>query len=244
MNQFVNEKKVMEMSPHRGWEFPKQPWRWYQEWNRAVFLHLKADLEFLRTLVPKDFSIDLFQGQAWISIVAFTMENVHPRGIRPFSFVSDFHEVNVRTYVIQDGKPGVYFLSIEAEKIIPTLCARYLSGLPYEKSDIFRIEAPNDQYIVKNPRNELQIRYKPGDPKKTKTPLDIWLTERYCLYHDLRNKKIRLEVQHPAWPLYEISLEFCSFRYRLGNQDLVDCPIDLVHYSPGVSVIAWGEEVL
>ena len=42
------------------------------------------------------------------------MEQIHPRLLPSIDSVSNFYELNIRTYVKSSGKPGVYFLSIEA----------------------------------------------------------------------------------------------------------------------------------
>ena len=81
---------------------------------------------------------DSFDGKYWVSIVAFTMEKIRPAYLPPFSPISNFDEINVRTYVIQDGKPGVYFINIEAGKYLSAFLSRMLSSLPYEKSQITR----------------------------------------------------------------------------------------------------------
>ncbi|WP_061249797.1 YqjF family protein [Leptospira alstonii] len=241
----MNKKnKLANDSPFRLWNIPERSWLWYQEWNRAIFIHIKIDPDLLVPLIPIGLEIDKYEGETWLSIVAFSMENVHPKGFFPFPPVSNFHEVNVRTYVVKDNKPGVYFLSIEAEKLIPVILAKYLSGLPYKKSSIIRKVGPIEEYFVKNYRNSLTIKYKVKNPLNSKSALDIWLTERYCLYNAYCKKLVRLEIQHRPWPLLEIDIDSIQFNYKIGEKILTNNPIGLVHYSPGVSVQAWNEEIL
>src|SRR5437879_11235215 len=68
---------------------------------------------------------------AWVSAVAFHMARVRPRGLPPLPPVSDFLELNLRTYVRLDDKPGVFFLSIHASKRLAVRVARWFSPLPY-----------------------------------------------------------------------------------------------------------------
>jgi len=109
-------REILRFVNHRPWELPKGNWAYYQEWNEAVFLHIKVPYEALRPCVPERLTIDRFEGDCYVSVVAFTMERIQTKYLPALSFISDFHEINVRTYVTLGNKKGVYFLSIEAQK--------------------------------------------------------------------------------------------------------------------------------
>src|SRR5437867_8231848 len=49
----------------------------YADWMRAVFMHFEVEPELLQRQVP--FALDLWQGRAFVSLVAFTMERLRPR---------------------------------------------------------------------------------------------------------------------------------------------------------------------
>jgi uncharacterized protein YqjF (DUF2071 family) len=132
--------KILDDTTHRPFSLPNGKWKYYQEWNRVLFLHWTIPFNILRKYVPENLSIDTYCGNCYISLVAFTMQNIRPRGLLSISGISDFDEINLRTYIEKDNKKGVYFLSIEAEKIVSTFLARYLSGLPNEKSAIKRTD--------------------------------------------------------------------------------------------------------
>lgn len=85
-------QKILENSTHRPWELPDERWKFYQEWNRAIFLHWKVDFQELRNFVPKELEIDLFEGNAWVSVVAFTMEKIRPKNFPHFAPISNFDE--------------------------------------------------------------------------------------------------------------------------------------------------------
>jgi uncharacterized protein len=55
--------------------------------------------------------IDTYEGTAYVGIVPFHMTGIRLRGLPPIPFTDRFPELNVRTYVTLDGKPGVYFFS-------------------------------------------------------------------------------------------------------------------------------------
>lgn len=158
--------------------------------------------------------------------------------------VSNFHEINVRTYVSAGGKPGVYFLSIEAGKALSAYLSRKLSGMPYEPARIKRQQtASNHSCAANNPRKafNLQTRFQTGPALSGKSPLDLWLTERYCAYVLIGTQVYRYNIHHRPWPLQEVQVNQLHTGYRFGKISLDRSP-DRIHYSPGVKVIAWKRE--
>ena len=126
----MTPNEILQCSSHRPWILPTTPWNYYQEWNNVVFLHWQVDLNELRTFVPTELEIDLFDGSAWVSLVAFTMENVSPRYLPDFAPISTFDEINIRTYVKHQDRPGVYFLSIEGGNRLSCWIAKHCPGSP------------------------------------------------------------------------------------------------------------------
>lgn len=158
-------------------------------------------------------------------------------------FISDFHEINLRTYIDNDDKKGVYFLNIEAEKRLSSFIARSLSGLPYEKANIKRT---NNTYKSSNYKKgfHLDTEYEVKNQLENKTDLDSWLTERYCLYLDKRNKLYHYTIHHKEWTIHKVELKRINLRYKAGDMNLSDTPPALAHYSDGVKVLAWKKEIL
>jgi len=133
-------QEILNTTKHRPWKMPTNQWKFYQEWNNAIFLHYQVNLNELEKLVPEELEIDLFEGKPWISVVAFTMEKIRPKNLPYFSPISNFDEINIRTYVKSNHKSGVYFLSIEAGNKISCKVAKRLSELPYRFSEIKRTD--------------------------------------------------------------------------------------------------------
>ncbi len=235
---------IIQSISHRPWTLPNGQWSYYQEWNNALFLHWKVSKEELTKLIPSNITLDTFDGESWISLVAFTMEQIRPRFLPSVSAISNFHEINIRTYLTKDNKPGVYFLNIEAGNIISSFLAKLLSGLPYEKAIIYRGKKKKAQeYIGRNKSKgfRLDTTFSVGNKMVNLSELDIWLTERYCLYFDKRNKLYRYEIQHKPWQLYKVQISKLTTHYKIGNISLNRKP-DLAHYSDGVKVIAWQRQ--
>jgi uncharacterized protein YqjF (DUF2071 family) len=222
---------------HRPFDYPDGPWAYYQEWNQVLFLHWKIPVEILRKFVPPKLHVDTYNGDAYVSLVAFTMQKVRPRILPAIKFISDFGEVNLRTYIDTANKKGVYFLNIESEKTLSTLIAKTLSGLPYEKSDI---QKSNTFYKNRNKKKGfyLETEFEPKGQITNKTELDKWLTERYCLYLEEGGNIYRYDIHHREWELRDAEMKQLNFQYRIGDFELNASP-DLIHYSNGVQVLAW-----
>lgn len=228
---------------HRPWELPRTKWKYYQEWNNALFIHWAVPADILQKHMPKDMPLDTFEGNAYVSLVAFTMEKIRPRQLPAVGFISDFHEINLRTYIDIDNKKGVYFISMEAGKSLSAYIARSISGLPYEKAQMFR-DARN--YTSKNAKRNFSLDavFEIKEPVTIKTDLDRWLTERYSLYLDEKNSRYRYEVHHKEWDIREVEIKSLDLNYKIGELDFSQLQPDLMHYSDGVQVLAWGKEKL
>ncbi|MTG96960.1 MULTISPECIES: YqjF family protein [Myroides] len=232
---------VLQNTDHRPWPLPEDKWVYYQEWNRLLFLHFEVPFEDLRELVPDCLTLDDFNGKYYISIVPFTMENIRPRQLPSVGFISDFDELNVRTYVKHGDKAGVYFLNIEAGKRLSAFVSRLLSGLPYEKAKMKRSKG---QYLSLNEEKKffLKAKFIVGKPVVEKTALQLWLTERYCLYIYENEELFRYEIHHKEWDIKEITFEDLVFNYRFGNIHLTEENYICPNYSDGIVVVSWGKE--
>lgn len=226
-------------SIYRTWPLKNTPWIYYQEWNQALFFHWEVPFDVLASCVPDGLTLDSFDGTYWVSLVAFTMNKVRLRLLPAMPWISDFHEVNLRTYVKQGDKEGVYFLSIEGQKTISNFLAKSLSALPYEKAYISRNDNEYKAFNH-NKQNLLNCTYQIQEPV-IKDKLDIWLTERYCLYLNLNNQNYIYEIEHKEWDLNKIQINTLTLNYKVGNFSLSSSP-HRIHYSSGVKVFAWGRD--
>ena len=107
-----------------------------QNWEDLLLLHWPLPPEELSPTIPDDLSLDLFDGQAWASVVGFRLTNLRLSGLRAIPW-SDFLEVNLRTYVRdREGRRGVWFHSLDSSDLPAVLGARILYGLRYFHSRI------------------------------------------------------------------------------------------------------------
>src|SRR4051794_6093027 len=108
------DRRILNDVAHRPWPMLERPWVMTQTWHDLLFAHWPVHAEVLRQLVPSEFTLDLFNGSAWLGIVPFHMTNVAPRGVPSLPWISEFPELNVRTYVRVEDRPAIYFFSLDA----------------------------------------------------------------------------------------------------------------------------------
>jgi uncharacterized protein YqjF (DUF2071 family) len=83
-------------------------------WDRVLFLHFLVRPEVVGCHLPQALELDLFDGQACVSLVALTMSQF--RAVRRaslgslFTLISQQTFLNFRTYVRWGEEPGAFFL--------------------------------------------------------------------------------------------------------------------------------------
>src|SRR5947209_7678700 len=102
-----------------------------QTWHDLLFAHWSLPPEQIRPAVPAQLALDTFDGKAWVGVIPFWMSAVRARFLPPLPGVSRFPELNARTYVTYNGKPGVYFFSLDAARRAAVWGARSFYHLPY-----------------------------------------------------------------------------------------------------------------
>ncbi len=127
---------ILSQISHRPWPLPKSKPFMIQYWEELLFLHWEISKQFLDEILPQGLEADTFQGKAYVGLVPFRMKGVRPIFLPPLPWVSYFSELNVRTYVKTQGKPGVYFFSLDAGNRIIVEVARKYFHLPYLNADI------------------------------------------------------------------------------------------------------------
>ena len=202
----------------------------------------------LRPLVPDRLTIQEFEGTSWIGVVPFRMEGVMRRPLPDIPGLSAFPELNVRLYVEADGKPGVWFLSLDATNPLAVWAARRFFHLPYHRAEMSRERVGEDVRYSSRRRQgsaKFSATYRPagGRYESRRGTLEHWLTERYCLYAlSSAGKLLRNEVHHVPWPLQKATAEIEensmleAFRIRLPAEP------PLLHFSPRVDVVVWDAD--
>ena len=227
----------------------------YQTWSDLSFIHWRVPAATLRPLLPASVEIDEFDGSAWLGVVPFHMSGVRPWWFPAVPGVSEFHETNVRTYVICNGEPGVWFFSLEAANSIAVRVARWRWRLNYFRSEMeiarrdhsidYRSErlwpatAPASAPAQSDIKVEFGDWLPTGNPQGEAVPdtLEFFLAERYLLFTELAPGQIaRGQVHHRPYPLKTANLLHCEQSLTTAAGLNMTTPPAHVLFSPGVDV--------
>ena len=208
-----------------------------------AFLHWEIDYQDLRKRIPSTLDIDLYEGKAWIAIVPFDMRGVTLRHCPTFDPISNFPEINVRTYVTRNGKPGVWFFSLDVPSKFAVWAARTFFHLPYRNGDV-NVQKKGDaiHYSSAVANNRFHARYQPHSYEKFgKGSFELWATERYCLYcQSVSGKLYRTEVHHQKWPLQTTRIDIQE-NTLLDNFEIGEMHPSVL-YSESIDVVAYSPE--
>jgi uncharacterized protein YqjF (DUF2071 family) len=211
-------------------------WRW------LTYLHWPYDPALVQALLPEGLRVDTHDRKAWVGLIPFRME-VAPPGLPPAPYLSTFPETNVRTYVVgPDGKPGVWFFSLDASRLPAVLVARSWFGLPYRWATM-RIEREGRRVRYTSVRREgpsarSSVEIEVGDPVPAgeMTDLDHFLVSRWRLYSADRRGLVLGRIDHAPWALR--SAELVGVRQDLMEAAGLPSPVGapLVRYAAGTGV--------
>ena len=238
----ARQARSVEDTTHRAWPLPSGRWVMGQTWESLVFVHWRVAVEELRPLIPADLEIEEFDGSGWLGIVPFRITSLRARGMAPLPGLSAFNELNVRTYVrAADGKPGVWFFSLEATSRLAVLVARRQYRLPYFDARI-ALNDDGDRIDVECSRLGKPGKVFAGVFRATGdqavSPVDsleFFLVERYCLYAEGDGKLWRAEIHHAPWSVG-------SGEAEIGLNSIAPLPLSgapLCHVAGRQDVVVW-----
>lgn len=216
-------------------------------WDQLTMLHWRFPVEEVQRLVPDRLTVERFDDSAWVGLVPFRMQVDLP-GLPAMPGILHFPETNVRTYVTdRQGRPGVWFFSLEASSPLAVVTARATYRVPYFWADM-SIEQPDDaddRFVYRSTRRwpgpkgasslvdvSVGPAFEPGEAGE----LDRFLTARWALYGALGPLTVRAQMFHERWPLHHGTV------HRWNDELVAACGLPqptgepVVHYSPGVNV--------
>lgn len=183
----------------------------YQQWRDLLFLHWEYPVAAIQATLPEGLFVDTFDGKAYLGIVPFFMRNIRPRFLPAVPGISNFMELNLRTYVHDRvGVPGVWFYSLDANQWLAVKVARRFFHLPYKHALMKSSRIPESRIRYESRRTGDQLNgprcvfdYAPGGdlPKPAPDSLEFFLVERYHLYSRAPDGLRRGSVFHQPYPL-------------------------------------------
>jgi uncharacterized protein YqjF (DUF2071 family) len=211
----ANRITLSEAARRRMLALPGEP-MFYARWDRAVFIHYAADADVLQRDVP--FELDLHDGRAFVSIVAFTLARMRPRiggrlGEWLFKPIATHEFLNIRTYVRHRGEPGIYFLAEWLSNPLSVRLGPRTFGLPYRSGRLVYQHAPNGRALrgtVDAPEGRLAYEGKVCalDLETSEAEsLTEFMLERYTAFTQRRTRARFFRVWHLPWEIAPAEIE-------------------------------------
>lgn len=213
-----------------------------QGWHDLAYLHWRYDPADVARVLPAGLEVDTFDGSAWVGLIPFHMVDIGPPGVPAVPYLGSFAEVNVRTYVVRDGVPGVWFCSLDIDRLVPTLVARATYRLPYcwgrashrREGAVLTTEVER-WWPHRGPRASISVEI--GEAFEEQSELEVFLSARWGLYSHGRGGRVRYAaVDHGRWPLRRARL--LSLDESLVTAAGLPAPVGEPHvlFSDGVDV--------
>tara|TARA_Y100001970_G_C14237319_1_gene862625 strand:+ start:2578 stop:3285 length:708 start_codon:yes stop_codon:yes gene_type:complete len=217
-----------------------------QNWENLSFMHWIVNKDILERHIPEGLKLDLYQNNAFVGVIPFMMKNVRPRWGPSISFISNFPEFNIRTYVKSRKTKGVFFLTLDAQSMITRIFASNFYHLPYRYSRGY-VTGKGQFYSWKSRRLigdfglEGSCEGVSEYSLAKKKSLEEFLFERYYLFVTNRGKILKGYIYHKPWKLRVAKSKIINNNflksYSLGIKNVLKP--DYCHQSEGVDVKAW-----
>jgi uncharacterized protein len=201
----ADRSTLSEAARRRMLALPGEP-MFYARWDRAVFIHYEADAAMLQHDVP--FELDLRDGRAFVSIVAFTLARMRPRiggrlGEWLFKPIATHEFLNVRTYVRHRGEPGIYFLAEWLSNPLSVHLGPRTFGLPYKFGRlIYEHARVRGEIRGSVEAREGRLSYQGDVPAShfgEPGSLTEFMLERYTAFTQQRKRARFFRVWHSPW---------------------------------------------
>lgn len=219
-----------------------------QGWHNLTALHWRYEPAEVQALLPKGFTVDTFDGSAWVGLIPFHMRRIRVPGLPPFGPLSTFPETNIRTYIVDPtGRRAVWFFSLDITRLLPALVARISYRLPYCWSRM-SIDGHGDgdgatrryqsqrRWPRRGATSQVTVRIGHQLTGRDLTELDHFLTARWALGTTFGRWLVWAEISHPPWLIHSAEVLECdeSLIEAAGLGRPRGEPV--VRWSPGVDV--------
>jgi uncharacterized protein YqjF (DUF2071 family) len=215
-----------------------------QRWSDATFVHWRVDPREVAPHLPDGTRPDVFDGSAWVGLIAFQMSRTSFFGGPAIPWLGTFPEINVRHYSVDAaGRRGVVFASLEASHLLPVLAARLAFGLNYQWA----------RMSLGRRRGHVGYRSRrlgPGFPAThlvarvleqpvQDDPLADFLTARWAFHERHLGRTWYSRNSHEPWPLQRAQLVHLrdDLLAVAGFPHLAGRAPDSVLFSPGVDTV-------
>lgn len=245
-NLTLNAAAKQRLLTHRG-----EP-LFHGDWMRVLMIHFALEPRELQPYVP--YKLHCFEGRAFVTLVAFTLENLHPCWSGPWTAwlcrpISNHHFLNVRTYVTHCGEPGIHFLAEWLSNWLAVQLGPRTFGLPYRWGKLqytHHDDALHYSGSIRDCKTGATLTYEASANENSFAPcnaasLDEWLMERYTAFNAMGSRRRFFRVWHPPWPQKSAQVRVNHRELLLTNWPcFADAEVIGANYSPGLRNVWMG----
>jgi hypothetical protein len=217
-----------------------RPW-FLADWTDALFVHFAIDPAILRPHVP--FDLDLFNGHAYVSLVAFTQSRLRPAlggQLTAWTMAPIAHHafLNLRTYVRTPAHAGIMFLAEWIPNRLALLVGPHLYGLPFRLGHLdYRPDVRHVSTGGEALRLDVRSTFKDARPDA----LDHFLLERYTAVTARKGRGRMFHIRHDPWEFERVNVDVADDALiRRAAPWFADAKLVRAHLSPGVFDVAIG----
>ncbi len=209
------------------------------EWRYLAMLNYPIDPDALRPFTPRGTELDLWQGEAFVSLVGFLFLDTRVLGV-PVPFHRNFEEVNLRFYVRHrarnEWRRGVVFVKEFLPTRLVATVARALYNENYEAASmVHSIDSsggflrPNGtveyKWTVRGAHGRLAVTTAGEAGQPPEDSHDRFIVEHSWGYARQRNGGTKeYRVDHPPWKVWgSRSAEFEGDVESLYGERFVEC---------------------
>jgi len=239
----MNSDATAPVRPHPR---PRGPVVMYQRWRRLLFLHWDREVAEVQATLPAGLTVEPWEGRAWLGVVPFRMEGVRPRFLPAVGGLSNFPELNVRTYVRDaHGRSGVWFYSLDCAQPVAVWGARVGFGLPYFHACMREQLDERTTWISSDCRRcgesgepaHYEFRGLGDATRAGEGTFEQYLVERYRLFARRAGKLLAGEIWHEPYAIQTAEVAcWSAIPLRQAGFDVGNVPPAHAVFSPGVDV--------
>ena len=180
-------------------------------WSNLFLATYAVPSELLAPRLPPGTTLDLRDGQAFVSLVAFEFLDTRVRGVG-WPWHRNFAELNLRFYVRHGDERGVVFVREFVPRAMIAWLARTLYNEPYRAAPL--TATGDDSDGVHGMRYALDLDGRrhtiavAGEAAPLLPPADsveaFFKEHRWGFGMTRAGRAMRYEVEHPPWPVYPI----------------------------------------
>ncbi|MFN4914899.1 MAG: YqjF family protein [Sphingomonadales bacterium] len=196
-------------------------------WENLIMANYAVPPEVLKPYLPAGVEPDLFEGEAFVSLVGFMFKNTRLFGVL-IPFMGSFEEVNLRFYVKREEQGEIRRGVVFVNETVPYKPVAWLANKLYKEhytaiptrhyiSELGEEKHIQYEWIVNGEWNQIQVNASPQALEMQPGSHEEFIFEHYYGYtHISENHSQEYQVQHPRWRIhpvnnYHIQCDFGAF---------------------------------